>query len=96
MGSFLSPRLQISFDIIFIRALIHDAMASIGYHTPKPEQVEVVEKFLLGQGVFVSIPTGGGKSLCYGCLPVVFDKLRKVQQQSIILVVSPLNALMED
>ena len=51
MESFLLPRLPISFDIIFIRASIHDAMASIGYHPPKPEQVEVVEKFLLRQDV---------------------------------------------
>jgi ATP-dependent DNA helicase RecQ len=71
-------------------------MVALGYPTPKEEQVQVVEQFLLGRDVFVSLPTGGGKSLCYGCLPIVFDTLRQVKQQSIVLVISPLNALMED
>ena len=90
------PRLQSSFDLVFIRGAICDAMAALGYPTPKEEQVQVVEQFLLGRDVFVSLPTGGGKSLCYGCLPIVFDTLRQIKQQSIVLVISPLNALMED
>ena len=31
----------------------------------KAEQLEAVREFVLGQDVFVSIPTGSGKSLCY-------------------------------
>ena len=71
-------------------------MAALGYPVPKEEQVQIVEQFLLGRDVFVSLPTGGGKSLCYGCLPIVFDTLRQVKQQSFVLVISPLNALMKD
>ncbi len=42
------------------------------------------------------LPTGYGKSLCYEILPIVFDELRGVEKKSIILVVSPLSALMKD
>ena len=50
-----------------------------------------------GKVVFVSTPTGSGKSLCYSCLPLVFDSLRSGdKQEAIVVVVSPLNALMLD
>ena len=42
-------------------------------------------------------PTGYGKSLCYACLPLLFDRLlHKPAGFSIVLVVSPLVALMTD
>ena len=44
----------------------------------------------------MSLPTGRGKSLCYCLLPKAFDVLRKVRNQSIVVVVSPLIALMKD
>ena len=68
----------------------------LGYTAPRTEQVQAVEKFVSGCDVFVSLPTGGGKSLCYACLPLVYDTLKRVQQQSIVIVVSPLNTLMQD
>ena len=53
-------------------------------------------KFLEGYDVFVSLPTGGGKSLCFACLPMVFDRLRGVTHRCIAAIVSPLKALMHD
>ena len=56
-------------------------------------------QFLEGKYVFVSLPTGSGKSLCYCMLPKAFDRLRQsnsVATQSIVVVVSPLIALMKD
>ena len=45
----------------------------------------------------VSLPTGYGKSLCYVLLLSVFDiKLGLVENTSIVMVVSPLIALMKD
>ena len=52
----------------------------------------MVEHFLRGNDVFVSLPTGSGKSLCYCLLPKAFDLLRdsnSVTKQSIAVVVSP-------
>ena len=47
--------------------------------------------------MFVSLPTGYGKSLCYALLPLIFDKRREaVERRSIVMVVSPLIALRKD
>ncbi len=42
------------------------------------EQVESIVHFARGKDVFVSRPTGSGKSMCYILLPRVFDKIRGV------------------
>ena len=68
----------------------------LGFTDLKKEQKEAVREFVGGKDVFVSLPTGFGKSLCYIALPGVFDVLRSVEKQSMILVVSPLLALMKD
>ena len=64
---------------------------TIGIVALKPLQREAV--FTLGRDVFVSLPTGFGKSLCYAFLPLVFDSLRG-RIGSIALCVSPLMTLM--
>ena len=75
---------------------IREAAASLGYPALKPEQEEAIIQFLMGRDVFVALPTGYGKSLCYCCLPRVFDRVRSVEEQSIVVVVSPLTALIND
>ena len=37
----------------------------------KDKQKEVILNFVSGRDVFAALPTGYGKSLCYGCLPGV-------------------------
>jgi len=56
----------------------------------------VVLAFVKGRDVFVFLPTGSGKSLCYSCLPRVFDCLKGTESKSVVVVVTPLLALMED
>ncbi len=43
----------------------------------------------------MSLPTGSGKSLCYFVLPYTFDILRGATS-SIVVIVSPLSALMKE
>ena len=75
--------------------IIVKAAGSLGY-TLKPEQKQALLKFVGGQDVFVSLPTVFGKSLCYILLPRIFDLLRGVENKCIVIVVSPLIALMKN
>ena len=63
----------------------------------KAQQFRVVESFLKVHDVFGVLSTGFGKSLCYTCLPIGFDKLlHKPQGTNMVLIVSPLIAIMKD
>lgn len=72
------------------------ATASLGYKELHPQQERVVRSFVGGNDVFVSLPTGSGKSLCYCLLPRVFDELKNAPGTSIVVVISPLVSLMKD
>lgn len=73
-------------------------LLSLSHALPKHvgSKLEVQGFFMLDRDVFVSLPTGSGKSLCYCILPAVFDILREESTPSIVVVVSPLIALMKD
>lgn len=68
---------------------------SLGYDGMKAEQMEVVTNILSGD-VFAVLPTGFGKSLCFACLPAVFDELLPLEEPSIIITVTPLIVIMKD
>ena len=77
--------------------IIMDASVSFGYNELKVEQHQALKAFVEGRDVFVAIPTGYGKSLCYALLPAIFDsKKGLVGKTSICMIVSPLIALMKD
>jgi ATP-dependent DNA helicase RecQ len=59
-----------------------------GFREFREPQGEVISEILNGQDVFVVMPTGGGKSLCY--------QLPAILRDGITVVVSPLVALMKD
>lgn len=59
-----------------------------GFSTFKGHQEEIIEKLLEGKDIFVLMPTGGGKSLCYQ-LPALIS-------EGTAIVVSPLIALMKN
>ena len=68
------PRLEQEVNLEDVSAEV--AVRWLGYDSPTTQQKEVVTVFVKGNDVFVFLPTGGGKSLCYACLPWVFDALR--------------------
>ena len=81
-----------------ILSAVESAAKQLGY-TLRDKQRDVVVGFIRGQDTFVSLPTGSGKSLCYSVLPWTYDKLKKNRRplsQSVVIVVSPLIALMKD
>ena len=79
-----------------IHAAADRAVQQLGYQSIKSEQLRVVVGVVEGRDVFAVLPTGYGKSLCYACLPLVFDQLQPSGDASIVLVVTPLTAIMED
>ena len=75
--------------------ILSSSVSSLGYADLKLEQKQAIKSFIQKKDVFVILPTGFGKSLCYGCLPLVYDSLKK-RKGSIVIVISPLIVLMED
>lgn len=59
-----------------------------GYNEFRGNQAAIIEQLTGGQDVFVLMPTGGGKSLCY--------QLPSLIRSGVGIIISPLIALMQD
>ena len=91
------PRLNTSFPSATIDRAITEAVGKLGYSRATGDQASAIREFAVGRDVFVKLPTGSGKSLCYAALPLVFDFLRAQSESlSIAVVVCPLQSIMED
>jgi len=68
---------------------IHHTLKTVfGFHEFRPPQQEVIERVCAGEDVFLVMPTGGGKSLCY--------QVPALHREGVAVVVSPLISLMKD
>ena len=95
----LVPWLDDRFEEPVIDVAILEGFQKLGYDRPTQEQAQAVRTFVLGSDVFVMLPTGSGKSLCYASLPYIFDSLRrsageKDAHHCIAVVVCPLSSFM--
>ncbi len=71
-----------------IQAIHHTLKTVFGFHQFRAPQQEVIERVIAGEDVFLVMPTGGGKSLCY--------QIPALHRSGVAIVVSPLIALMKD
>ena len=76
-----------------LEAAVENAAKAIGIFGLKEEQKMVVCSLVSRNDIFVSLPTGHGKSICFARLPLVFDRVRG-DTGSIVLCIRLLTALM--
>ena len=87
-------------DLTSLTEALDYALTSIGKTgiAIKDEQRRAIVKVFEGKDTFVWLPTGFGKSLCFECLPFVFDhalgRSHSSGERSVVLVISPLLSLM--
>ena len=68
--------------------LTEELKRNFGFDTFKGNQEAIIRNLLAGNGTFVLMPTGGGKSLCYQLPSLILD--------GTAIVISPLIALMKN
>jgi len=72
---------------------LEEAFNMLGLSSVKPVQHEAVAGIIED---FVILPTGFGKSTCYQCLLFVYNKLFPCKGSLVVIVVTPLKAIMKD
>ena len=86
---------SILLDVLRSRGQKQEGRAG-GQFQIKPKQEEALQKIV--QDCLIVLPTGYGKSLIYQLLPSLFDRVSKdsSKDKTVVIVVSPLNALIDD
>ena len=77
-------------------AVIAASVRNLAYSSVKEKQMLVIVNFLIGNDVFVAFPTGNDYSVFSIFLPATFDRLKSVEETSIVVIVSPLTAVTKD
>ena len=68
-------------ELFLVYALARVGCSSISL---KPEQKECIQCIFDGKDVFVWLPTGFGKSICYEVLPFMFNKKTQTTALSLL------------
>ena len=92
MGHTINSRimfLKTEFDVA-----VHLALNKLGFDQLKDHQKSAIYSLVEGNDTFISLPTGSSKSLCYWILPSIFTLCAR--EGSVVIVVSPLIALMKN
>ena len=79
-----------------IAKAMKDALEATGYSELRDYQRKTIEAYLSGKDVYVSAPTGAGKSLTFELAPYTFDHLFGEACNDIVFVIVPLISLMKD
>ena len=95
---------HVAADPSIVSLAVESGLCTLGYDSIKLEQLAAVASLLKGEDVFMSVPTGFGKSLVYQILPYCSDSLLRscgpavsgVPAVSAVVIVSPLISLMQD
>ena len=75
---------------------IASACRQLGFDALKPQQYKAIRNFMEGKDVFVVLPTGFRKSFIFGILPLAYDLYLSRTAYSIMIVITPLAALMKE
>ena len=97
----MGRRKKTTMDFQYFDSILLDVLRSRGQEQfqIKPKQKEALQKIVLnGQDCLIVLPTGYSKSLIYQLLPSLLDRVSKdsSKDKSVVIVVSPLNALIDD
>ena len=92
---------RISTNLQLLASAIEEGLHRLGYDCIKEQQLDAVESMLKGNDVFVSVPTGFGKSLVYQILPfcaeyILCHSSSDLNVVPVVVVIWPLLSLMDD
>ena len=85
---------------LLLSSAVEHGIRVFGYECIKSEQLTAIQSLLSGVSVFMSVPTGFGKSLVFQVLPFCVKRLlrsgRSESMKPVVVVVSPQLSLMHD
>jgi len=76
---------------------LHYAQQEMGFvHKLKEKQLETLQSLYEGKDTIAVLPTGYGKSVIFQLLPHFLQKVNGLSDPMIVLVIAPLNAIMQN
>ena len=98
IGTMEQIRAKATRDPLALSGALQCGASKLGLPEFKPEQREAIRSALCVRDMFVTLPTGFGKSVIYQALPYCMEALGddSAPIKPVVLVVSPLIALMRD